>query len=652
MLGDFNENETFVAPGQAANGPYVDQLEGFNRAWEAQTRASAQMGMVQAIGERDAEQARWLRDQGEIDIPLISPDFAEQYFERGMERPFMRSGNYKDMYRFYGKGGDEKTAQFLAEYDAKIEAIKKKYPQRKFLNSREMFDTVVQEGVKAEQDLENSRGGGVGKFFGSAFGSLAPSTDPLNFATLGVGGAGKTAAMRIASQMGAQGVIEGINQITGVQEQREIMGLSHGFADAASRVGGAVVGGGVAQGVGEAVGAGVRYAGRRWFNSTPNDPAPLYEPPSYPQRTPEQQAQARQQFQRQVAELHPLTRTPEGRARAAQDLDYVKTRMEAWDGEKPLQIAPPRTDTAIPPRVDDFVPQGIREGVYKNESVDVRARQIDPKTFKEFDTLSDQKVLLRQELERMRPDAVELQKRVDDISDQIDGVRNKLARNVSNNSKRAPATAKRLEALEAERAELLDQIKGKDTPQMAAVRDQLMKVDYRTRDLAPQVGRAYAQARGDWELREEYLGMMQDMVRTGNKTLSLPDNELAKVDVNTVRFYDDMVEAAPILQRANTVEGRMREDADALDYAAAIMADDAIVKDESIEAFRTSIKQALESEDGTVSVLGYESKLNLADEITVPNPNGKGERTITVRQLLEEQLEAEENVKAITSCSI
>lgn len=650
MLGNFNENDVSVNSGDAAVGPYINELEGFKQAWDAQGKASALMGMAQSLGDIDFEQGRWLKDQGEIDVPLLSPEFAERYLEQGLPRPYADSGRYKDVYRFYHKGGDEDTAEALRKYDERVEQMRQKYPQRKFMSSREMFDKVVADGVEAEKTLDQSRGGGFGKFFGGALGSLRPSTDPLNFATLGVGGVGKTAVARIATEVGAQSVIEGMNQITGVQEQREIMGLSHGFSDAMSRVGMAAAGGLIGQGAIEGVGA----AGRRFFRNTPDDPAPAYQPSTTPVRTPEQEAEAVANLRRAMGEVHPLTRTPEGRARATQDLDYIKSRLEAWDGERPLDIRPPRSETAMPQRVDDLVPPAIRDRALGNDSPDVRARQIDPKTFKMYDELSDQKVVLRAELDRMRPDSAELQERVSDISDRIDAVTQKVERQWQVSPKRAQASQKRVDDMVRERDTLLEQIKGRDTPEMAAVRDQLMQTDYKIRDLGPQVRRAYAQARGDWEARGEYLDLINQSIRNGDKEVKSPTKAgpLDDINVEDIKFNDDIVRSAPILARSPSVEGRMREDADAMDYARAIIEDDGKILDEGVESFRANAKAALDAEDGKVSILGYESKLDLADEITVPNKDGTGERTITVRQMLEEQLEAEENVKAVTSCSI
>lgn len=660
MFGEFKESDRVIDPNTAAKGAYVDDLEAFNRAWDAQVKTSSMMGMAKSISDLDSEQSQWLKQQGEIDVPTLDENLTQQYlrvFSKGSRPSSITQavnvgGGFKDLYRYYGpQGADEDVAKRFESYDTKIEEMKAKYPQRKFMSTRDIFDNVVSAGQKAEQSANDMRGGAVGEFIGGAVASMNPMTDPLNFATMGVGGFGRTAAARIGTEMGAQTVIEGFNQVTGVQDQREAMGLSNGWGDAVSRVGATAIGAGVLQGAGEVIVAGASAAGRRWFKSTPDDPAPAYEIPKTVQRTPEMQATAEANLRRAMSEINPLTRTPEGRARATQDLDFIKSRMEAWDGEAPMNIKPPQGDTAMSRAAEGFLPPTIK--AEPNASVDIRARQIDAKTFDVFDRLADEKVALRSQLDLIRPDTAPLHKQVDDLNDRIDAVKNKVERNLSSHSRRTPATEARLKKMEQERDELLAQVKGKDTPPMAAVRDQLMKVDYRMRDMAPQVSRAYAQARGDWGVREQDVGHIQQMIRNGEKEFPRVDNSpLKDIDPDTIRWNDDLTARAPILERSASVEAQMREGADAMDYASAIVKADGEVLDEALDSFRASIKGALESPDGKVSVLGYESKLDLADEITVPNKDGNGERTITVRELLEEQMQAEEDAKAITSCSI
>lgn len=645
MLGDRDLSSLSVSPDMASTGPYIDELEGYRQAYNAHTKASAQMGMTESFAEKEAEQIRWLHEQGEISIPALSEDFVDEYLAE-VPRPFAMSGNYKDVYRYYGGEESPEVAKRLQDYDLRIEDMRKKYPQRKFMNSREMFDSVVRDGVEAEARVSSSRGGGIGKFVGEAVASLNPSTDPINAATLMVGGAGSTALKRILSQFGAQSAVESLNQVLGVQEQRRIMGLSSGWRDALSRVAMAGVGGAMVQGGGEAIGAAVR-GGKRWFADAPE----TIKPPvaAKVQITPEMTAAGRAQITAAIQRLDPLTRTPEGRARATQDLDYMASRLDAWGGEAPVNLRPPRADTALPrAATEDFISRPEMTAT-PYDNVDVVARKIDPQTFEVFDRLSEQKIAMRAQLDAMRPESAGVREQIDDISDRIDNLRNKVERNSQAGTRRATAQSKRLEEMVQEREALMRQSGGEDTPPMRAVREELQRIDYKMRDMYPQVTRAYTQARGEWSASQSMHDRVSNMIRSGRK--ELPPARVAETAQEAFERIGSPEDAAPILVRAPSVASKIPQGADNMTVAQIIAKQDSEVLNETIEAFRASINKVLKGEE-PVTVPGYESKLNMSDEIITTNKDGTGQRKTTVREMLAEHAETEEDLKAIKSCSI
>lgn len=651
-MAHFELNKDAMSPvpwEEAASGPYVSQLEGFRQAWKAQATGSAQMGMTESLSKKDAEQARMLRDAGEIDAPVLSNDLSDWYLSRGVERPLFESGDYPDIYRYYGgEGTTPDIEKQIEEYDNRIEAMRLKYPNMKLRTSRDMFDETVSEGREAERVLGASRGGNVGKFIGGAVSSMNPRTDPLNFSTMAIGGAGKNLAIRVAGQMGAQGVIESLNQVFGVQEQRKIMGMSYGAVDAVERVGMAAVGGGLMQGVGEGTGAIIK-AGRRWFNDSKGDPAPKFEPAqSIPTRTPEMQAKFNNDVRVALSGMHPLSATPEGRGRLTADLDYIKSKLEAWDGGRPFDIKPPKSDTRLPHNMEAFEPSRISVATHNN--IDIRARQIDPKTFAVFDKLSERKVELRDQLDRIKPDTIVLQEKVNDLSDRIDVLREKLQRNVANKSKRAPATKKRLDAAISERGTLLRQIEGQDTPPMRVLRNELMHTDYKMRDAAPLVTRAYAQAKGDWVARGSYLDGIKEMIRSGSREVP-PRDVGALTDLDPDIVFRNQPVVSPMPRRSIDVDSKMRDDADALHYTQAIVDEEGKVLGEAIESFRAGVSGAIKKDAKEVTLTGHDKPIRLDEDIVTTNKDGSGERTTTVRKLLQEQLEAEEDLKAVTVCS-
>jgi hypothetical protein len=154
--------------------------------------------------------------------------------------------------------------------------------------------------------------------------------------------------------------------------------------------------------------------------------------------------------------------------------------------------------TVEPPPVADFEAEGLRPQIKAVQDqpetiaaptpeappqpqVDIHAaaRQIAPDTFREFDTLTAQQETYRQFLADPTRD-------IDDEIDQLRGQRLEAA------PADRPALANQITALENERQKIVDA--GNNEPSIVAARDALQQIDYRMRDLAPDVAQAYRQA--------------------------------------------------------------------------------------------------------------------------------------------------------------
>jgi hypothetical protein len=647
FFNEVNEDALTIPMSNVAMGPRVGFLEAFGDAYTAQQRTASQYAIEYMMEQAEEEQFQSLRKAGVENLPRLS--------SRAL-----------DVARYYEDGADPTTTNMFADYDTRIQELRKAYPTLQLRDSREMWDLVKNSAQVAERKLSSNRntlGGYVGEFLGGMGGSIDPNTDPLNFATIGVGAVGKTAIARVASQVGGQGAIETLNQLTGVQEERRLLGLSYGFVDAATRVGATAVGAGVLQGAGEALVAG----GRRWFSSTskadiaPLPPAP--EPPAAMRRPPtEAELRIRQQvseiirgtrpFEEVLFPMSPHGESRMGQARTQLDLDYVKSRLDAWDGEAPTRLTPP-TDTAVPRPVTDYTPEMRAAPI---ESIDARARQIDPKTFRIFDGLATEADTLRYQIDAQRPNEGALRAEVDKLNDEIMKIKGRMYS--VGNKRRAPMKEK-VAQLEAERDALVETANGKDTPEMAALRSRLMRVDYKMRDMAPLVTRAYTYARGEFSASQSMRDRIDNMIK--NRQRQLPPEPEPSVrlegsyDELSTQFSDDLVAKAPILEQAYKVQDRMGPDADPVDFARAIVDDNMKVLDDALQQYRAGITRVLSEEnvDGTINIAGSEGRLHLdRDTVTVLLDDGTGERTITIRQLLEEQVETEEALKATQKCSI
>lgn len=676
---EVNEDAKTIAPEQAALGPRVGFMESFAAGWEAQVRASSQNGMYAAYADEEDVQLRAMKKAGIENMPRIGLEVLD--FAPG---PDSDTFVYKNAARFYQGAGDENSANRLREYDRRIDELRKQYPDLALKSSREMYEQVVRKGRDAEDKLNNQRrtfGGVIGEFMGGGAASMNPRTDPLNALTMGVGGLGKTAVARIASETGAQGVIESLNQVTGVQEQREAMGLTNGLTDAVSRVAMTAGAGGTLQALGE----GVNLAAKRWFRSTPDDPAPavpqdkqlLLEYKPLQREEPGWDGQAQwemdaKQYQEQIVrdlmsgtrdytdDIIPMAnygQTRQGSARARMDIDHVSSRLDAWDGELPFEIRP-KAHSTLPNRIDDNFAADINIKV-DGAPLDALARDVDPKLFNIYDKLADRATSYRQWLqdprfrEQQTANVQKWEPVVADLSTKIENVKYKM---MSVGKKRRDELQGKLDKLMAEKEEAVNQLTIRDTPEMARIRRELIATDEKMRDLAPMVTRAYAHAKNQWDLDAPERELIKQMVREGRKDMPRPDAPiLTDTYENTLqRFTPTLQDKAPILQQSAKVEAQMRPDADAADYAKAILAENEKVMTEALDSYRASLEKIVTSaQDGVVTINGQQYKFDLdADEIYIPLEDGTGTKRITIRELLEDNADAEAELKATQTCSI
>jgi len=671
-LFDKNENAATMSIEQATYGPRVGFAEGFEQAYESQWRTSSMYGIERAVGDIQQEQMTKLykagASQDEIS-PWTQSGFTVAKAPLDPLSPTFGLGRTDPMgmklAKFYEEGGDEETAQHIADYDSRIESLKKKYPDLGLLNSREIWDSVRTKAQESEQltaNMRTSTSGGVGEFLGGAVSSMDPRTDPFNFYTAAIGGAGKNAATRIASQAGAQGVIETVNQATGVQEERRLLGLESGFGDAATRVAFAAAGGGVLQGGGEALAATARYAGRRWFRNTPDDPAPPppidTEIPAGTKMSPEDLAadnkalafaEGRMSYDKLNMERD-YGASRHGAARVTADLSATSRVLDAWDGPKPSDMK--------------AIDLGGYEEFMKMQprTVDEAARIIDPDTFRVYDKLAERKQELRAQIDIYDKTIVDkvspterasimtalddLANKIDDLQAQVDagGISNRKIRDIQ----------KRIDKLTEEGQDYM--VRLNDDIEVSGVRNELIATDQKMSSMAEVVSRAYARANNEWRGSPEQRAAIRKMIRSGQRELPPEFKEFSssyKPADDSGAFSQKTIDKAPILQQAYKVEGQMRPDADAVDYAKTIVREDMKRMDEVMEKFRAEMGNVLKEEGGEIHIAGTELKLKLdGDKIYVPNDNGSGGTYKTVRELLEETREAELDLEATKKCSI
>lgn len=668
---DANADAMSVAVDDAATGPRVGFLESFNVAVEAQMRASAQYGIEYHMNELDWKQTNAMRDAGVEAPPRLLEElrgdqgFIQRTLGEGLRTSAGEIRPLLDVASLYsGKDVEDGVRERVARYDARIAEMQAQFPELGLRTSEDMFGEVREKAQYYDRRLEGDRrttGGSIGSFFGGALASMHPGTDPFNFYTMGVGGVGKTAAARIGAQAGGQGLVEGINQITGVQTEREMLGLSHGLGDAMSRVAGAAIGGGVLQGTGE----GVAFAFRKWFRSGPGDPAPLPEAPSRPElpdtssvpprAIPADEGLAGAKLTREpltyddhLAAQAPFAELPgAGRLRAVEDLDYFTLQMNDWEGDLPINVRP-RTETATNTASGQRVYPNFREVADKSVVHDV-ARQVDPDTFRRFDSHLVRKNTYRKWLDEMGPERdADIDAKLQDVSARIAELE---ASRPDVRGKSAKAAIRReIRGLKDQGRQIVLNSAKIETPDIARVRSALMREDEKMRDLAPLVSRAYSRARQQWSDTKADRDVAHRMIEEARYDVPGEGSRTGDPEVNRAELGDK----APLLQGAPRVADKVKRDADAADVASAIVAENAKVLDEAVGAYRASIDSLLGTEkNGEITVDGQDFKLNMdSEKLLVPLDDGTGSKEVSVRQLLEDNKLSEQEIEAVTTCSL
>lgn len=224
--------------GEASAGPQVGFGEAFSKAFTETSTLQSVYGLEDAFR---AEEQRAL-DQvyertGQRLPPIAGTKYTREYLK--LARNLNGSGTES--------AGDE-------EADRKMELYNRVRDDNPDLPSyTDMWGKVKLRANFEEQDNQQTakRDSSVGGFVGSLAGGMAGSmttNDPLNVASLAVGGFAKTVGGRIAAAVGLNSAVEAVNQFTGVKENRSLLGLDWSMGGALAQVAMAGAGAGVIRG--------------------------------------------------------------------------------------------------------------------------------------------------------------------------------------------------------------------------------------------------------------------------------------------------------------------------------------------------------------------------------------------------------------------
>ena len=639
----------------------------FEAAYEAQVKNHSMLGLQVAFGEKILEQNDRIRQAG-----LEPPEEVFPY----------RFWRYTDAARYYEgeteKPLNEDTLNRIRQYDQRIHELRSASgkPVSTMGTSLPGFTNLmtVQETWKqtksdmelAEQRWEQAITEGLaaktGGFLGGMAGALNPVTDPFNVATLPVGGLSGGFVRRVASQAGVQGAVEGVDQLAGVQENRRLAGLPHGWEQGLTDVAGAALFGAAFQAGGEVLTAGARRAFTgKWFASTPDDPAP--SPPDIPD--PLVSTTGLPRFDAEQLDLPfdiPKVYGPSRLAnlRTAQDLAAVEQQLQDFNGPSPIDVRP-----------HSNAPADFHGGPLSEEEL---ARVIDPEAFRQWDKMTAEATRLRGSLRQadisraeapqLAPEAVAQAQAAKTIEDQISTLETRAAG--LKNRKQLAAIRGELDELRQQRQTLLPQVAMPGVP--GTYRSQLMRVDEKLRDLGPLLARARAAAHDEWPAISARQGaglgaapepvqlrmnsLLKRMQKAPDRAATLPPRELP------------IEHHFPQLNQNQELLAKLPANADAVDKMVAIRGEEVKAEDAALVKFRARLGEMLKPlEDLQAAEMAGETivtingrTVDLKNDI-IADPSGRLDEhgkpaTMSIRQFLKAAREDGDVLSALETCSV
>lgn len=412
--------------GPVSEGPNRSFADSFLQAYEEQVTGWGVLSVERGLEEAESE---YLDDVFQQTGKRIEP-----LFSSGITgNPFVNESAIGAARYYEGRGELPKA---LRARNAEIEELRKQFPDIPAYESiwgatKQRAQAAEQRGVSFQRRGRNfgSRAGG---FLGAVIGSVDPRTDPVNTLTLGLGGAGKTFASKVGQETAFAGLVEAVNQFTGVQENRSLLGLTYGTEQALAQIALTAAGAGIIRGGAE----GVSAAGQKLLRSKELDISPA-DIPEGQRLTPEQRAQVIDTESRaQIREQSIYGDTPSAQRMFADEMEAHFNALQEWL-PSPSTKADLLASTAIPEiptaNVIRAAPDFALGSTRNAEELDYIIRQADPQLGREFDRVNadiEEAEIRIAELEQTRPSKEAVTPKSQELTDidaRIEELERKLA---------------------------------------------------------------------------------------------------------------------------------------------------------------------------------------------------------------------------------
>lgn len=275
--GQPDQNITPTAADGITAGPQTGFMANFHAAFSDAYHVHSALAAQEDMSNLEQQNLDALYKATGTRLPPVFP--GAFYGPQDASGPFQQD----IMHVFAGDVGDygaANAAQMQKEYRDTAQAQIEKYDtlaqQHGLPTYEQMFKQVQQNAQASEADAQDvgSRAtttGWLGGIAGGVAGSMFPNRDPINFATLALGGAGKSILARTAAQVGMNSVAAAGELLSGgADTQKLLTGQAPTAGEEAAQIGLAGAGAGLLHLGGEAVGAGFRAVARRFGAAAPD----------------------------------------------------------------------------------------------------------------------------------------------------------------------------------------------------------------------------------------------------------------------------------------------------------------------------------------------------------------------------------------------
>lgn len=367
--------ELDTPPAVGPNRPFADS---FAQAYDEQVTGNGMYSLIRGLEEAHSAYSNEVYQRTG---KRLSPIFQ-------VNNPFS-SGDAFAFAEALEQGGE--MPESVKAQMTEIEELRKEYPDLPGLES--VWDATKERAQAAErrgqtfQGRGRNRGSRVGGFLGAVVGAMDPRTDAVNTATLGLGGVGRSVLTRIATEMGFSSAVEAVNQFTGVQRSRQLLGLSYGFNQALEQVALTGAGAGVIRGAAEGVSAGGRRIQERI--AAQQESATKARRQTVRERADAIDAEGRAQLQ----EMSIYGDRPSAQRMFADELEAQHMALQRWDGA-PLTRTELLESSAMPElpsaRAANLLSDDTIAAARGPDEIDFVVGQVDPPLSRSLERVSEE----------------------------------------------------------------------------------------------------------------------------------------------------------------------------------------------------------------------------------------------------------------------